>query len=275
MSNSHGFTEAAILSVFPQVLQEDEGMYALAETAVRFLAGQIQNLDLVNLYANIDAMPEELLDILAYDFKVDWWDGDYTLTEKRQTLKDSWCVHRMLGTKGAVEMAIRALYPAADVLEWFEYGGKPYFFKLLIDLTGLQLNLERHQRILERAKYYKNLRSILEEIRFTVRSVPISLHIGGHMAIVTRIPLRRRDDKFAFQRNRYMGGAASGLANIPIPKAEDDSTMVTEIHTGGQVTILDRLPVSASTATPAPVRKLSGGGLGGIRVTIPFREIHE
>lgn len=71
-----------------------------------------------------------------YDFKVDWWDGDYSLEEKRRTLKDSWRVHRMLGTKAAVETAISAIYPNSAVKEWFEYGGRPYYFKLEINATG-------------------------------------------------------------------------------------------------------------------------------------------
>ena len=40
----------------------------------------------------------------------------------------------MLGTRAAVETAIRAIYPKTEVKEWFEYeGGKPYHFKLFID----------------------------------------------------------------------------------------------------------------------------------------------
>jgi len=66
---------------------------------------------------------------------VDWWDYNYTLEEKRKTLKDSWNVHRTLGTKGAVEKAISAIYPGTEVREWFEYAGQPYHFKLLIDAT--------------------------------------------------------------------------------------------------------------------------------------------
>jgi phage tail P2-like protein len=118
------------------------------------------------IYARIGALPEELLDILAYDFKVDWWDANYTLEEKRQTLKDSWNVHRRLGTKAAVERAISAIYKDTKVSEWFEYGGAPYTFKLQIDVTYEHVNPVKHQRVLERVDYYKNLRSKLDGVEY-------------------------------------------------------------------------------------------------------------
>ena len=146
-----------MLRTLPEVLRNDKSTFALATVAAQALATRSNEIAMI--YPRIDALPEELLDILAYDFKVDWWDADYTLEEKRRTLKDSWNVHRMLGTKAAVETAISAIYPGTVVREWFEYGGEPYAFKLLIDVTYETVTPEKHMRVLERVKYYKNLRS--------------------------------------------------------------------------------------------------------------------
>ena len=118
------------------------------------------------IYTRIDDLPEELLDILAYDFKVDWWDYDYTLEEKRATPKDSWNVHRTLGTRGAVEKAISAIYPDTQVVEWFDYDGDPYHFKLMINATYEDDDPVKHQRVLARINFYKNLRSYLDVIEY-------------------------------------------------------------------------------------------------------------
>jgi P2-related tail formation protein len=65
----------------------------------------------------------------------------------------------MLGTKAAVECAVSAIYKDTKVSEWFEYGGPPYHFKLLIDATYEDVDPVKHQRVLDRVEYYKNLRS--------------------------------------------------------------------------------------------------------------------
>jgi len=166
MNKDYGITAENLLETFPQVLKENKSMLALATVIAEELAQRPSEIDRLMIYTRIDTLPEELLDILAYDFKVDWWNYDYTLEEKRRTLKDSWNVHRTLGTKGAVEKAISAIYPGTQVDEWFNYGGEPYHFKLLIDATYEGVDPVKHQRVLDRVGYYKNLRSHMDGIEY-------------------------------------------------------------------------------------------------------------
>lgn len=166
MNENHGLTTKNLLCTLPEALRSNESMAALAESIAGVLAGRPGEIQNLLIYSRIDQLPEPLLDILAHDFKVDWWDSDYTLEEKRRTLKDSWRVHRMLGTKAAVETAISAIYPETKVREWFEYGGDPYHFKLLIDATFENVSPKKHQRVLDRVEYYKNLRSVLDEVEY-------------------------------------------------------------------------------------------------------------
>lgn len=166
MNSEHGLTAENLLRTLPEVLRNDKNMSALASAIADVLAARPAEIQQLMIYSRIDELPEDLLDILAEDFKVDWWDGDYTLEEKRQTLKDSWRVHRMLGTKAAVETAISAIYPETQVSEWFEYGGEPYHFRLLIDSTYEGVDPAKHQRVLDRVEYYKNLRSVLDEVEY-------------------------------------------------------------------------------------------------------------
>lgn len=166
MNSPYGITAANLLRTLPEILQKDDEMYALATGIAQLLSARLSEIGMVRIYTRINELPENLLDILAYDLKVDWWDADYTLKEKRKTLADSWRVHRMLGTKAAVETAISAIYPDTQVKEWFEYAGAPYHFKLLIDATFENVDPVRHQRVLDKVKYYKNLRSALDEIEY-------------------------------------------------------------------------------------------------------------
>lgn len=166
MSNPYPITPENLLRTLPEVLREDETMLALATTIASALGKRREETDAIRIYTRIDQLPEELLDILAYDFKVDWWDGNYTLQEKRNTLKSSWEVHRTLGTKAAVEKALSAIYANTLVQEWFQYGGEPYHFKLLIDVTYQNVDPEKHRIVLDRVKFYKNLRSVLDDVEY-------------------------------------------------------------------------------------------------------------
>ena len=51
-------------------------MLALATSIADVLAARPEEIRKIQIYTLIDELPEELLDILAYDFKVDWWDAD-------------------------------------------------------------------------------------------------------------------------------------------------------------------------------------------------------
>jgi phage tail P2-like protein len=153
-----------LLQTLPPSLSQDPDVLAFATVFGRQLqitAGLIRNNI---IYARIDELPEEVLDVLAYDFKVDWWDSGFTLTEKRATLKNSWRVHRKLGTPYAVERAISAIYPGSRVVEWFEYEGDPFHFKLDIPVDELALDPVKHARVLELVSFYKNSRSVLDVV---------------------------------------------------------------------------------------------------------------
>ena len=177
MSN-HDLTKENILAQLPAVLQNDPNLFALATSTAQVLARRKNEIRMLEIFSRIDELPEDLLDILAYDFKVDWWDYNYTVEQKRQTLKDSFRVHKHLGTKYAVQTAISAIYPDTKVTEWFEYGGTPFTFRLTIDATNVETTSTKHQKVLALVDYYKNKRSHLDGITYTLYPSPIQAVCG-------------------------------------------------------------------------------------------------
>lgn len=168
MNNSHGLSAENLLRMLPAALQNDDSMKALASSIAQILSERLTEIQQVMIYPQINNLPNNLLDILAYDLKVDWWDGNYTLEEKRRTLKDSWRVHRMLGTKAAVELTVSAIYPGTQVQEWFEYDGRPYHFRLI--LGGVGASVEEINQFSQSIERVKNVRSVLESIVFREQS---------------------------------------------------------------------------------------------------------
>lgn len=140
MNNNHALTASNLLASLPQVLQDDESMAALASSVAAVLEKRKGEIRTIAIYPRIDELPGDLLDILAKDFKVDWWDKSYSLETKREILKTSWHTHRILGTKEAVTTALRALYDQFEVKEWWEYVGEPGYFK--VETRSFQLICE-------------------------------------------------------------------------------------------------------------------------------------
>ena len=161
-----GITKENLLLIVPPALTRDPAMMARAAADAEAMAARLAEIDRVRIISNIDGLDETVLDILARDFKVDWWDPEYSIEEKRRTLKGSWRVHKTLGTKAAVETAIRAIYPLTTVEEWFEYGGEPYHFRLNINITSDSGDKARQKRVLERLNFYKSLRSHNDGVRY-------------------------------------------------------------------------------------------------------------
>ncbi len=181
--NDHGVTKENLLFTLPAALREDPVVAALAETAAEFLARRRAEIDQARIYPAASRLEEPLLDILARDFKVDWWDPNYSLEEKRRTLEGSWKVHKLLGTKAAVETAISAIYPETKVREWFEYGGKPYHFRLDVNVSNEGLDKERLRQVLERVRFYKNLRSHMGDTEYVLQpEKPAEIHAGARTA---------------------------------------------------------------------------------------------
>lgn len=209
MSN-HGLTKENLLRTLPISLSGDPKMVALAEAIAGVLAQRREEIARLAVYPNVSQLDEGLLDILARDFKVDWWDSDYSLDEKRRTMATSWQVHKTLGTKAAVETALRAIYPQTQVIEWFEYGARPYHFKLHINITDDEMDSAKQKRVLARLEYYKNLRSHLDGITYFLQAAPASVYAGTA----------------AFGTYQWEG------AKVPLPDSVGWPTLKTGLKTG-------------------------------------------
>ena len=147
----------------PQPLTHDPKMIALAKAAARELLEVSGAVEDVLIYSRIDELPEELIDILAYDMHVDWYDFSYPLAAKRDLLKSSVRVHKKMGTKYAVEKALSALYPESEVEEWFEYEGEPGHFHIVCDVTDSRITAS-YADIVRAVKLYKRLSAHMDEV---------------------------------------------------------------------------------------------------------------
>lgn len=148
--------DADFMTKFPPALKKDESMFALGKLMAEELHITAWETGKNIIYANIGELPEKWLDVLAYDLHVDWYDYDYPVEVKRNIIKSSVQVHRKMGTKYAVENALKALYPESGVEEWFEYGGRPYTFRIKITVGSWGIPENTAVKMIRDICFYKN-----------------------------------------------------------------------------------------------------------------------
>ena len=131
---SKGITQEDMLSVLPGVLARDDGMYSLAKLIGWIFGENAEKAGYPAILHRIDELDDDLLDILATDYKVDWYDRDADIETKRRQIKGNWMVRKRIGTVYAVETALREVWPDSIIEEWFAYGGEPGYFRILLSV---------------------------------------------------------------------------------------------------------------------------------------------
>lgn len=196
----------SLLQAFPYSLSRDEDKQKIAESIADELAQTISNTDKAMILPCIDSLPESVLDILAVDFKVDWYDVNSPVWHKRQTIKECILVHRFKGTKYAVETALHSMFMSAEVQEWFEYGGEPFHFKIMVYGSALNGLKTLNDKLL----YAKNLRSVMDNVIFVlVPEKPVETYFGIIRSAVARKQYAEFENKdeetFISDGNHYFG----------------------------------------------------------------------
>ena len=155
----------SLLDILPDSILQDEQVAAAAKA----LDTELQKVTAATIEAlhlpRLDELPETVLDLLAWQWHVDFYEPlGMDVETKRKLIKQSIAWHRMKGTPAAVEAVVSAAFDTSTVQEWFEYGGQPYYFKVVTeDVTTEKEKLDGMRRAIASVK---NARSWLESIEF-------------------------------------------------------------------------------------------------------------
>jgi len=142
------------------------------------------NTDLLLIYPAIDSLNEKLIDYLAVQMHVDEYDDTENLDVKRQQVKQSFLLHRIKGTKYAVQKAVSTVYQSAKVEEWPEYSGEPYHFRVT-GITAPMNETKTINKLVRLINAYKNTRSWLDYVQFN-RLYRQTFLFGGNVNLVRK-----------------------------------------------------------------------------------------
>lgn len=120
---------------------------------------------------------KEVLPHLAYLYDVNI--VGLSENETRHLLSNAFTIKRYAGTIKAIKTVLSSFNLDASVQEWYEYSGKPYHFKIVINSVGVAYSVKELQALEKHINIAKNERSILEEILLQAKIDPAILYIGA------------------------------------------------------------------------------------------------
>ena len=190
---------------------------------------EMEAAELIHIYTQIDSQPEEILDVLAVQFKVDWYDSNYPLEAKRSIIKTALEVRRYYGTDWATLKAISAIYPRSEIEQWYDYGGTPGHFRVICSVDGALIPVKRRE-IRRSVNIYKRMTAHLDSLYLQVQAgIEIECEFSS---LVYRVPYTS-ETMYAGTWPKNTTKAALGEADITV-EAEQQSARY-KVETAGTV----------------------------------------
>jgi phage tail P2-like protein len=165
------------------------------------------------IYSRIGELPEPVIDLLAWQFHVDFYEPESLPLEiKRGLVKSSILVHKRKGTEWAVRELCGIAFGDAEIYPWFEYGGEPYHFSISIDAT--LPTAEAWRKFFLALEVTKSVRDWLDAIEVRRGAAGelfygLGTATGGSMVVGIGAPAGARCDFHA-----GLGVSVSGVINI-------------------------------------------------------------
>jgi len=167
--------QISILDLLPTNLLSDGKVVAAAQAIDKQMQSINDVIPKLLLYKNLDLQSEHVIDELAKEENVDFYDSTLPIEVKRELVRNSSKWNRRKGTASVVEEVVRAVFDDAVVTEWGGYNGEPYHFRV----TTRQV-VSDPNKLIELTKIInsvKNARSHLEALEIE-RDITNSIYVG-------------------------------------------------------------------------------------------------
>lgn len=163
---------------FPENLKKYKNLKALSLQIESIFKSQIiPEIDKLAIFKNLDIQSDQVLSQLAWQFTIDNWKETLEREVKIKLIKEAYWAHSKKGTKKIIEENLKKLNYPIQLSEWFEFGGKPFTFK--ITTTEANTSVYWLENLLEIINKYKNCRSILESVYLYREREKVKYRIGN------------------------------------------------------------------------------------------------
>lgn len=176
-----------MLDMLPDSLKQDPNIRAAAKALDSQLQGLTEQINKLPRFSRLDELTNDEADEMAWQFHVDFYDPDLPIEQKRELVKNAIRFHRRKGTPAAVEELISILFGTGQVEEWFEYGGRPGYYR--VRTSDPAATNEKAEEFVRAIDSVKRLSAWLETV-ILEETIPANdlyygqtLHIGDFITI--------------------------------------------------------------------------------------------
>ncbi len=129
--------DLSLQDILPSSIRDDYQVYAAAKALDPELQGVSRDIREALILSRIDELPEAVIDLLAWQWHVDFYELARTLEMKRKAVKGSIRWHRKKGTVWAIRQALAMLGIESEIVEWWKIeGAAPYTFGVKAEITS-------------------------------------------------------------------------------------------------------------------------------------------
>lgn len=224
--------DAQIADGLPRIVREQPWVKALSMAVAELHRKTMAYIDGSQIYTAIDTVDEAVLDVLAVNWKIDWYDTDYDIEQKRRIVKTALNIRRTMGTVAAVKAQADAIYPGSTLEEWFEYGGDPGKFRLRVNIMTVEeqekfaaMTMAEVERRLAAAKRFS---AHLEEVEYydaggTAIAYGMAAYVGAEFVeSCTTIRVNPSPDNMTGTATAYALAACVGELTIDFGTTESE-----------------------------------------------------
>lgn len=158
--------DSRITDILPDSIKTDPAVRAIGYAISNMVKTIIDRADKSAIYAVIDLLDEEIIDLLAVELRTKYYGSWLTLEEKREMVKRTLLWYCHAGTLFTVRELTDFVFRNAKIEEWFQYGSGAYLFRLIIKVINQDISLEMYMEYLKALYEVKNTRSHLEAVIF-------------------------------------------------------------------------------------------------------------
>lgn len=144
--------DGELTSVLPYYIKSSTDVQAISYAYHMAMKRMLKFSKRTMLYANIDEIPEELLDLMALEVRAQYYDESMNIQVKREIIRNSLSWYIKGGTVEAVEDMVRIVLGGGKVTEWYQYGGKAGTFRISTEAELSPNSIKKLNEIIDRVK---------------------------------------------------------------------------------------------------------------------------
>ena len=158
------YFDGQVTDILPENIAKKPEVQALSyalQQGCRLLYKYSQRL---YIYSDLDAQPEEVIDLMAAELRTQYYGVNLDIEKKKQLVRNTLNWYMTAGTPEAIEGLLLTVFGWGRIEEWFEYNGRPFYFRPVI---GIEAGQEEVNIFLKYLKLVKNARSWLDAIVYS------------------------------------------------------------------------------------------------------------